>query len=168
MKQVFTNKPNILLQIMSKVLFELDKEKRYQIIIEEESKKRSLSSNGYAWVLMEKIAKVLNISKDEVYETMLNSYGTLYVEDNEIITIPTSKKLKSKPSLHLKYIGKKEVNKNVLNIYAVIKGSSEYNTEEMAKFIDGVVSEAQALDIETMTPDELANMQSLEEKSKNE
>ena len=49
MKQVFTNKPNILLQIMSKVLFELDKEKRYQIIIEEESKKRSLSSNGYAW-----------------------------------------------------------------------------------------------------------------------
>ena len=51
MKQVFTNKPNILLQIMSKVLFELDKEKRYQIIIEEESKKRTNTQNNYYWEL---------------------------------------------------------------------------------------------------------------------
>ena len=37
-------------------------------------------------------------------------------------------------------------------------GSSGYNTEEMARLIDHTVDEAQALGIETMTPDELEHM----------
>lgn len=37
-------------------------------------------------------------------------------------------------------------------------GSSKYDTEEMAKLIDGVIEEAKALDIETATPEELARM----------
>ena len=44
--------------------------------------------------------------------------------------------------------------------------SSEYDTREMAIFIDGIVSEAQALGIDTRTPEELAEMKSLWENGK--
>ena len=37
-------------------------------------------------------------------------------------------------------------------------GSSTYNTAEMARFIDGIVSEARWLGIETMTPAEIERM----------
>lgn len=40
----------------------------------------------------------------------------------------------------------------------MIKGSSEYDTAEMAHFIDSIVEEAKELGIETSTPDELERM----------
>ena len=40
----------------------------------------------------------------------------------------------------------------------MIKGSSEYDSAEMAHFIDRIVEEAQELGIETATPDELERM----------
>jgi hypothetical protein len=43
----------------------------------------------------------------------------------------------------------------------MIKGSSEYDTAEMAKFIDAVVLEAKELGIETLPPAELERMKSL-------
>ena len=46
-------------------------------------------------------------------------------------------------------------------------GSSHYDTEEMSIFIDGIVSEAEELGIQTKTPDELANMLSLWENEPN-
>ena len=45
--------------------------------------------------------------------------------------------------------------------YKVYKGSSEFTKEEMAIFLDGVVSEAKDLGIDTRTPDEIANLKSL-------
>jgi hypothetical protein len=45
-------------------------------------------------------------------------------------------------------------------------GSSAYNTEEMTIFVDGVISEAKEMGIETLTPDELAEMRSLEESAR--
>ena len=37
-------------------------------------------------------------------------------------------------------------------------GSSQYDTAQMSRLIDGIVSEAQDLGIETATPEELARM----------
>ena len=48
----------------------------------------------------------------------------------------------------------------------MFKGSSEYDTREMSIFIDGIVSEAQGLGIDTRTPEELAEMKSLWENEK--
>ena len=42
--------------------------------------------------------------------------------------------------------------------YAMIKGSSEYDTGEMSRFIDGVISECKELGIQTMTPDEIEEL----------
>ena len=42
--------------------------------------------------------------------------------------------------------------------YYQIKGSSEYNTAEMSRLIDGIVSECKELGIETLPPEELKRM----------
>lgn len=140
-------------------MLNLPEDKKYEL--KEFKEKRSLNANNYAWALMEKMAQVLKSSKDEIYELMLQRYGTLYRdEEGDLIVIPTDKELKSTSKLHLKFIGQKIVNGKLLNLYAVIKGSSEYDTKEMAVFIDGIVSECKELEIETMTPTELSLLKS--------
>lgn len=117
--------------------------------------KRSLDANAYAWVLMSKLAEVLNTSKEEVYEHMLQKYGALYEDDEGYITItikstiPVEKLgghwLRIRGNDH--YIG-----------YAMIKGSSEYDTGEMSRFIDGIISECEEMRIQTITPNEIEEM----------
>jgi hypothetical protein len=119
--------------------------------------KRSLDANAYAWVLMTKIANHPDIasSKEEVYEQMLQKYGCFYEEEGEYITVTLDKSVDiAKLPGHWKYI--KDNGK--FAAYLMIKGSSEYDSAEMAHFIDRIVEEAQELGIETATPDELERM----------
>lgn len=119
--------------------------------------KRSLDANAYAWVLMTKIANHPDISssKEDVYEQMLQKYGTLYEDEGGYITITVKKSVDmSKVDGHWKFI--KDNGK--FASYLMIKGSSEYDTAEMSHFIDRIVEEAKELGIETATPDELERM----------
>jgi hypothetical protein len=45
--------------------------------------------------------------------------------------------------------------------YKVFKGSSEYDTREMSILIDGIISEAKQLDIETLPPHEIQKLKEL-------
>ena len=59
-------------------LFQLDRDKLYDIKIEEHKEKRSLNANSYLWVLCTKIADKLTtgynpVTKEEIYEQMLKS-----------------------------------------------------------------------------------------------
>lgn len=119
--------------------------------------KRSLDANAYAWVLMTKIANHPDISssKEDVYEQMLQKYGTLYEDEDGYITITVKKSVDmSKVDGHWKFI--KDNGK--FASYLMIKGSSEYDTAEMSHFIDRIAEEAKELGIETATPDELERM----------
>lgn len=117
--------------------------------------KRSLDANAYAWVLMTKIADVVSSSKEEIYEEMLQKYGSVYEDDEGHITITVKKNVDmAKMGGHWKYI--KDNGK--FASYIMIKGSSEYDTAEMSHFIDRIVEEAKELGIETATPDELERM----------
>jgi len=120
-------------------------------------KKRSLNANEYMWVLCTKIADVLRTSKDEVYEGMLNRYGVLYQDDDGYITITVKSEVDmTKIEGHWKYYATSQDGK--FKSYLMIKGTSKYDTKEMAHFIDMVVDEAKELGIETATPDELERM----------
>lgn len=136
-------------------IWQLDKDKDYEIEIKEYKQKRSLNANSYCWVLINKIANVMRKSKEEVYLQMLVDYG-----QSELVSILSSIDVKG----YFKYY--KEAGKSVLNNkefthYRVYKGSSEYDTKEMSILIDGIVQEAKQLGIETMTPDQLAELKSL-------
>ena len=47
--------------------------------------------------------------------------------------------------------------------YIMLRGSSTYDTREMSELINGLVSECREMGIETMTPDQLAEMMALHE-----
>lgn len=118
-------------------------------------KKRSLDANAYCWVLMTKIAEVVESSKEEIYEEMLQKYGYLYQDDEGYITITVKANVDmSKIGGHWKFVK----TNGSFSSYLLIKGSSEYDSAEMAKFIDQVVYEAKNLGIETVPPDELERM----------
>lgn len=117
--------------------------------------KRSLDANAYAWVLMTRIGEIIGASKEEVYEQMLKSYGTLYEDENGhvCITLKSGIDIKRLPGHWLKI---KE--NGQFTGYIMIKGSSEYDTGEMSKFLDGIIHECEDLGIQTATPNEVAEM----------
>lgn len=150
MKQVFTNKPNILLQIMSKVLFELDKEKRYQIIIQEESKKRTNTQNNYYWELNYQLASSLNTSSNELHFELLKRYSPAIVMKLPIQTDPKD---------YVKYYEKYKTEDGEKAIYyKVYKGSSDMNTKEFKALLEGIRSECEEVGIEVLTPSEMAQL----------
>lgn len=118
-------------------------------------KKRSLNANAYAWKLITNIADALRASKDEIYLKMLKRYG-----QSELISVISNIRIGD----YVKYYeqaGESTLNGKLFKHYRVYKGSSEFDTREMAVLIDGIVSEAKELGIPTETPDEIERMKSL-------
>jgi hypothetical protein len=57
---------------------------------------------------------------------------------------------------HCCEVGESELNGKTFKHLAILIGSSQYDSKQMATLIDGIVSECKELDIETLTPQELA------------
>lgn len=134
-------------------LYNQDKDKIFEI--KEYKQKRSLNANAYAWQLITKIGNELRKSKEEVYLQMLKDYG-----QSEIISVLSN----INPAGYFKYyekIGTGIINEKEFTHYKIYKGSSEFDTKEMSIFIDGIVEEAKNLGIETMTPSQIEELNSL-------
>lgn len=144
--------------VLSRLFPTLKDNKKYVLEIKEFRAKRSLSANGYYWQLVEKIAKALEISKDELHETLLQRYGTFLTDENgDIVKISTVTEINPiECGVHCKFLGSSELNGSQFFHYALIKGSRYYDTKEMSRLINGAVSEAKEMDIETLTPEQLA------------
>lgn len=128
---------------------------KLSISAEKYRKKRSLDANAYCWVLCTKIAEKVDSSKDEVYEDMIQKYGYLYQDEDGYLPITVKSEVDmSKIAGHWKFIR----TNGKFSSYLMIKGSSEYDTAEMAKFIDQIIGEAKNLGIETLPPAELERM----------
>ena len=132
-------------------LYNQDKDKIFEI--KEHKEKRSLSQNAYAWKLITEIGNVLRKSKEEVYQMMLKDYG-----QSEIIVILSS----VNPVGYFKYYDKIRnviIKGNQFTQYKIYKGSSEFDSKEMSIFLDGIIQECKQLDIEVLTPDEIARLE---------
>ena len=130
----------------------------YNVKISKASK-RSINANNYHWLLCEKIAKALKISKYEAHNKLMMDYGTdwrdssgeryyaLMKDDDKFIRAKT---------IHYRPTDKVEDRNGVLYRWFVLMLPSHLmNTKEMSELIDGTVQEAKELGIETRTPDEI-------------
>lgn len=128
-------------------------------------RKRSLDANAYYWVLIGKLAKVLHLSNPELHNMMLCKYGQPELFDGKTVytTIPdtesSEKKVANAMDYHLKPTSQvREGNDGVMyRTYKLLRGSSTYNSEEMARLIDGLIGcckDAGIPDAEIATPDE--------------
>lgn len=133
----------------------LDQEPKKQFEIKEWKKRRSLNANAYAWVLITKIADALRLSKEEVYLSMLKHYG-----QSEIVSVLSDIDVSS----YFKYyeeIGRANLQGKEFIHYRIYKGSSEFDTREMAILIDGIIQEAENLGIDTLSENEINRLKSL-------
>lgn len=115
---------------------------------------RSLNANAYAWKLIGQIADVVRAGKDEIYLLMLKRYG-----QSELVSVLAHIPIEQ----YLKYYeeaGESDLNGKTFKHYRVFKGSSEMDSREMSILIDGIVSEAKHLGIQTETPNQIAEMKS--------
>ena len=133
--------------------------KDLDIDIHKHREKRSLNANAYFHLLVGKIADKMGITPAEVKNMMLRDYGFIDQDIKTIILRADINYLKLY-DLHLRPIEgqKQKLGKYEYQVYYVIRGSHTLNTEEMGKLIDGTVSEAKDLGIETMTPNELQRL----------
>ena len=134
----------------------LEQGKDYRIKLTKWTEKRSLNANAYAFVLCTKIAQAIGSSKDDVYEQMLQAYGTVD-EDFPPITVIAGADM-SITKEHWLRIDTRKVGGKDFDCYLRIKGSSEMDKKEMAHFIDGIVFECKQLGIETLPPEELERL----------
>lgn len=132
-------------------LWNLDNDKKYEI--KEYKPKRTLSQNSYAWALINELANKMRMSKEEMYINLLEDYS-------QCLMIPVEKGKKPNGYFkYYKYIATTNINGKEADYYKVFKGSSEFNTEEMGIFLDGIIQECKQLGIETLTPEEIEAMQ---------
>lgn len=130
--------------------------KLYCATIKEHRNKRSLDANAYAWVLMDKIASILHTDKWEVYLEMLSRYGVF----THIIVKPSVVEKVKQEWRSVKELGEVTINGQTGIQLQCYFGSSTYDSKEMARLIDGIVSECKEMNIETLSPDKLDAMKS--------
>lgn len=128
--------------------------------------KRSMSSNAYYWTLVGKLAKAMRRSEPWIHNWLLCDYGQLELIDGKVVRVPIKETAAAQldvlesPLYHLKPTSYVYMDRDgdMCREYMMLKGSREYDTEEMSQLIDGTVEEAKALGIETLPPEELERM----------
>lgn len=114
--------------------------------------KRSLSANGYLWALLNKIAEVVNRTKDDIYLEMLKRYGvSTYMTANKKAFERIKEQWKT-----VEIVDEKQQQGHDIVKLLCYYGSSTYDSKEFTRLLDGVINEAKDLDIETITPQEKA------------
>lgn len=125
----------------------------------EKPKKRSLSANAYFHVLCQKVAEKTDQSLYEVKNQVIADHGQTDTELGTII-LRDDVDWRKFETLHVHpTTATRELDDGRLyRVYYVMRGSHTYNTKEMARLIDGIVQEAKAVGVETLTPRELEQM----------
>lgn len=131
--------------------------KPYECEIQPKKQKRSLNANAYAWTLLTKIADLLRTSKEEEYLNALKKYGQSQV----VSVVKEGVELLKRSVKYCEEWQESELNGKTFVHIKVFTGSSEFDTKEMAIFIDGIVSDCKDLGIETMTEKEINHLKEL-------
>lgn len=154
-------------QILVFLMGQQDKDKQWDLTEHKDAKKRSLDSNAYFHVLCDKLRQKLGMSLARCKNHLIADYGQIEYIDEEC-TEPMIYKTNAPEdymmeleTLHTKCVKVTEEKGKTVYFYRVYRGSHTYNTTEMARLIEGTVSECKEQGIETETPDEIARMQAL-------
>lgn len=134
-------------------------EKDIDVQIKRFRERRSKDANAYAWVLMDKIAEVMRIGKADVYRSAIREIGGV----SEIVCVINDAVEHlingwSKQGLGWQTDTLPSKIDGCTNVVLYF-GSSTYDTKQMSSLIDKLVQDAKALGIETMTPDELEQLE---------
>ena len=129
-----------------KWLVKFVKGKSYDIIPHVE--KRSRTANAYAWVLITKLAEVLNYPKEEIYRRAVSEIGG----KSTVMSLRTNAVNDFRRAFVNGHIGR---NVEILHSDAektdllITYGSSDFDRKQMSQLIDNLVQDCLAVGIET-------------------
>ena len=136
--------------------------KDIDVKLKRHKEKRSLDANAYYWCLLTKLARIHGWSNAEAHNRMLRDYGQYEQVEGQLIVVPlpdtdqTEREVLNKMEYHLALSSKITIMKDeTKRVYLLLRGSSTYNTEEMARLISGLIEECRYSgipDSEIMTP----------------
>ena len=157
-RNLTTGKYNITFELDEGNIKDLDRlsgNKELMVQAKVHRNKRSLDSNAYAWVLMQKIAEATGLDKWDVYLNCLQRYSRAFTH---VIVKPNAiDRLKELYRVCID-LGEVTVNGKTGHQLQVYFGSSTFDTKEMSVFIDGIVSECKDLEIELLPLSEIERM----------
>lgn len=136
--------PRGYLQQTEKLKAALDKGKELSLELKAVNKPRSLNANAALWAMLGDMAAVLHTTADEVYIEALRKYGVskfmaVLPEDVEIIS-----------RQYRWAVERRRYKLNGVDVIAlqVWIGSSEYDTAQFSRLLDGVISDAKDLGVD--------------------
>ena len=139
-----------------------------EVDIQPVKEKRSLSANAYFYKLLSLMAEKLKTSVNELHNEMLSRYGYPEVVGGNLVYIPLREDIDANKleGIHLKATSHVTSNSKGTRYvqHILMRGSHTFDTAEMSHLIDGTISEAKEIGIETLTEDEKKRMMSLYEK----
>lgn len=143
--------------------FDQLKDEMINIDIQKKGSKRSVSANKYFHVLVNAIAENLHTAEHEVKIWLVCDYGTLLKDSkghNAGVKLPESVDI-ANVYPYAKCFDVRRENGINFRCYLLYKRTRYMTAKEMCRLIDGAVSEAKNLGVETDTPEEIARLKSL-------
>lgn len=146
----------------------LEEGKEYKVEIKEIKKKRSLSANNYFWVLLDKLATKIRVSKTEIYKSYIKEIGGV----SDIVCVKNEALEKLRQGWEHNGIGwqTETMPSKIAGCMNVVLyyGSSTYNTKQMSDLIEMLVQDCKENDIPTLSSQEITEIIKNEELNKKE
>lgn len=127
----------------------------YDLTIKRYHKARSLDANAYCWVLCDKIALIIGSTKEDVYRQAIRDVGVCEIVAVQEAAVPRYCACWESHGIGWVAEDMGEAGRSGWHDVMTYYGSSTYDSAEMARLIDYLVSEAQEIGIEILPPREL-------------
>ena len=131
-------------------LLNYEDEKKFEV--KEYKPKRGLRANAYYWSLLNQLADVLKMSKEEIHLHMLQNYGQSSM---------WATKIEENPADYFKYYidcGESVVFGVKMRKVKVYKESSKMDSREFSILLEGLIQECKQQDIPTLDDLEIKEM----------
>lgn len=139
---------------------------KLSINIDKYREKRSLNANKYMWKLCGELAERLSdekvsYTKEGIYREAIKEIGVWY--DDEVDPDKVEWRCKAWSMIGTGWLTERvdftaDGEREIIRFYY---GSSRYNKKQMSRLIDNIVQDCKAVGIETMTPDQIAEMKAM-------
>lgn len=132
--------------------------------VKKHREKRSLDQNAYFHVLVNAIARKTHSSDDAVKKSLVLDYGVVMRDDGNkkvAVKIPASVEFATTIYPYARMYKETTEDGRNYKCYLLYKRTSEMETDEFNRLIDGTIEEAKTLGIQTDTPEEIERMKNL-------
>lgn len=117
-------------------------------------KRRSKNASDLCWAMCEQLADAIRSTKEEVYRDQIRKVGVY--KDFHLPTDEAKTLQAAWGQLGTGWITEQVDDDGPLIVVRAYYGSSRYNTKQMARLLDNLIQDCDAVGIDTMTPKERA------------